>query len=281
MKSFLAAVLVAASFVAVTASAEPSPQSNCSIRKNGQPTGEVIRWDNFFSRVHQFSQNRGCAIGKISYTANSGRMYVDGRKVGSEMSNNQIEVALRQYGQSSYSCPVFTCDEIGLTVPAPRPVPMPAPRPPQVDPYYPRPYPGIDPMACLNKIMNKGYGPASAKQVCDGISTDAELRCVDVLLNKGYGTSTIRSTCLGVSHFGINCMTSVMDRGYGPQSAQDACRAVNSQPEYDCLNFVMSKGYGTSTAKQTCEYVSYSQLQCIRSVMDRGYGPMSAKNTCQ
>lgn len=114
MKSLLASLVLAACLLTVTSvQAEPSPQANCMVRMNGTSTGEYVRWNNFFSRVHQFSQSYGCSVGKISYTSESGRMYVHGRKVGSNLSNSEVSRMKRNYGYSDHSCPTFTCDEVG------------------------------------------------------------------------------------------------------------------------------------------------------------------------
>lgn len=91
MKSIFAAALIGSLLSIGAAMAEPSPNSDCSIRRNGNYTGEIIKWNQFFTRVHQYSQSNGCAVGKISYTAESGRMYLDGRKVASNLSNNVMK----------------------------------------------------------------------------------------------------------------------------------------------------------------------------------------------
>lgn len=121
MKSLIATFFVAASlFGAGSVMAEPTPQANCLVRMNNHPTGEYVRWNRFFSRVHEYSQSYGCAVGKIAYTSESGRMYVNGRKVGNYLSNSEIARLKADYGYSHYSCPTFTCDEVGRSRPRPR-----------------------------------------------------------------------------------------------------------------------------------------------------------------
>lgn len=113
MKTIIATLVIFASLMSLTVMAAPSPQADCSVRMNGRATGEYIRWNNFFSRVDQYSRNYGCSVGKISYTSESGRMYINGRKVGSNLSNSEVQRMKNRYGYSDYSCPTFTCDEVG------------------------------------------------------------------------------------------------------------------------------------------------------------------------
>ncbi len=156
MKSIIAVALISTLLLVGTVMAEPSPNSDCSIRRNGSYTGEVIRWNQFFSRVDQHSRSYGCSVGKISYTAESGRMYIDGRKVGSNLSNSEVARMKRIYGYSEYSCPTFTCDETGYNSPS-----YPS------YPTYPT-YPPSNLSSCIRKHMNQGYSAATARRLCGG-----------------------------------------------------------------------------------------------------------------
>ncbi|GEM_PF-2590128 len=217
MKSIIAAALISLLTIS-TVMAEPSPNSDCSIRRNGNYTGEVIKWNQFFSRVHQYSQSYGCSVGKISYTAESGRMYVDGRKVGTNLSNSEVDRMKRQYGYSDYSCPTFTCDETGYNSPT-----YPTPYPPSYPPSYPPTYPGGN-SACIAKVLARGYSISSAQNNCTGLTTGAELECVSTVLNNNYSPSHLRSTCSSVTYSQSSCIRSRMNQGYSPSSARNQCR---------------------------------------------------------
>jgi hypothetical protein len=230
MKSIIAAALVrnfllvstVLSTVFSTAMAEPSPNSDCSIRRNGHYTGEVIKWNQFFSRVNQYSRSNGCSVGKISYTAESGRMYIDGRKVGSNLSNSETDRMKRQYGYSEYSCPTFTCDETGYNSPS-YPNPYPTPYPPSYPPSYPPTYPGGN-SSCVAKVLARGYSVSSAQSNCAGLTSSSELDCVSAVLNNNYSPSQLRSTCSSVSYSEASCIRIRLNQGYSPSSARNQCR---------------------------------------------------------
>lgn len=221
MKSIIASLVLSSCLLVVTTvMAEPSPQADCSIRRNGNYTGEIIRWNQFFTTVDQYSRRNGCSVGKISYTAESGRMYIDGRKVGSNLSNSEMNRLRRQYGYSEYTCPTFTCDEIGNTPGYPQPYP----------PTYPNPYPdpgypgGGGGYSCIEKVVRNGYSQSSAYANCQDISSNAELNCVDLVLDRGFGPSNLQPTCRSVSFSQVQCIRSNMNKGLSPISAKNRCR---------------------------------------------------------
>ncbi len=218
MKSIIAAALISSLLLVGTVMAEPSPNSDCSIRRNGNYTGEVIKWNQFFSRVDQYSRSNGCSVGKISYTAESGRMYIDGRKVGSNLSNSEVDRMKRQYGYSDYSCPTFTCDETGYNSPT-----YPTPYPPSYPPNYPPTYPGGN-GSCVAKVIAHGYSVSSAQSNCSGLTSSSELDCVSAVLNNNYSPSQLRSTCSSVSYSQASCIRSRLNQGYSPSSARNQCR---------------------------------------------------------
>lgn len=214
MKSIIASLVLSSCLLAAnTVMAEPSPQSDCSIRRNGSYTGETIQWNQFFTTVDQYSRRNGCSVGKISYTSESGRMYIDGRKVGSNLSNSEMSRLRREYGYTEYSCPTFTCDEVGGgSYPTPYPTP------------YPGPGGGGSSRACVNKVVNNGYSQSSAQNSCQDINSNAELDCVDLVLDRGYSPSYIQSTCRSVSKSQVQCIRSGMNKGQSPSSAKNRCR---------------------------------------------------------
>lgn len=76
--------------------------------------GRVVSGDEFFSYVHEKAQkNRTCAVAKIAYVPNSGRIYDrDGSRVAKSrggLSNNEVDQVLRSYGL--YGCERYTCDQ--------------------------------------------------------------------------------------------------------------------------------------------------------------------------
>ena len=209
MKSIIASLVLSSCLLAVnTVLAEPTPQANCSVRRNGNYTGETIQWNQFFTTVDQYSRQNGCSVGKISYTAESGRMYIDGRKMGSNLSNSEMNRLRRQYGYNENSCPTFTCDETGGT------------------PSYPNPGHGGggSNYACVGKVVNSGYSQNSARQNCQSINSYSELDCVDLVLGRGFSPSYIQSTCQSVSSSEVQCLRSRMNKGQSPSSAKNRCR---------------------------------------------------------
>lgn len=87
-----------------------APQGNCIVRE----TRQIVAWNQFFQSVAENSKHGRCTYGKISYASNSGRIYVNGRAVGRDLSNSEAAQLMRSRG---LSCSEYSCNEIGVDRP--------------------------------------------------------------------------------------------------------------------------------------------------------------------
>lgn len=171
----------------------------------------------------------------------------------------------RGYG---YGGPVRPMEPVRPMHPRPRP-----------NPGYITPAPQL-PMTCMNMVMEKGYGPTTARQNCEGINYPEQLNCAKLILDKGYGPSNIQATCMNIDYFQFSCVQKVMDKGYSPSSAKSGCDGLYPQQQ-QCIQFVLDRGYGPSTVKSTCQGLSAYESQCVVDIMNRGYGTSTARQSCQ
>ncbi len=99
--------------VSVGASAaSPTPDSYCRVRVNGTETGQLVNWNEFFSKVANESRGGECTYGKIYHMENSGRVYSNGRKLGDNLSNAEAQSLIRRNRLSG--CTEYSCDEAGI-----------------------------------------------------------------------------------------------------------------------------------------------------------------------
>jgi hypothetical protein len=111
MKHVLTMVAFAVAMASTVAFAQSDRNGNRGNNCQITQTGEIIPADTFFSKVHQLSQREGCAAGKLFKQSRSGRVYVNGRKVGDGLSNSEMEAVIAQHAHGR--CPVYSCDEYG------------------------------------------------------------------------------------------------------------------------------------------------------------------------
>ncbi len=76
---------------------------------------------------------------------------------------------------------------------------------------------------CMKKILDKGYGSNTAREVCYGFG-ETEIDCLMYLLESGYGPQTGRENCAGVSNSELECMKEILSRGYGIYTASQSCK---------------------------------------------------------
>jgi hypothetical protein len=64
---------------------------------------------------------------------------------------------------------------------------------------------------CMKFLMDKGYGPDYAKQVCTGFSF-CDFECFQMMVGKGYGPDYAKGVCLGLQHDEVECLYYMMGK---------------------------------------------------------------------
>lgn len=105
------ALIVGTGAVASAKGKNAVPGSDCYVKQ----LNTMMSWNKFFSWVATQSRGGQCSYGRIASSPRTGRVYIDGRKVGADASVNESKSIIRNFGYTG-QCETYTCEETGLVV---------------------------------------------------------------------------------------------------------------------------------------------------------------------
>ncbi len=135
VRSFLMfAVVLGAGANALAKNKNAVPDSDCYVKQ----VDAYMSWNKFFSWVSQQSKGNQCSYGRIASSPNTGRVYINGKKVGSDASVSESKAIIKDYGFNR-GCETYTCEETKLIVVDPSNPQLPAQNDPEVTVVVPVP----------------------------------------------------------------------------------------------------------------------------------------------